>query len=200
MKRIVLLGFLLIGLPILFTACKKDEYCDGYVGKLYLYTCSKVENSILRDDNLKYTENDTVSDDTIRFMVKFTTSSYGKSEIKDMNNPYSTMASCGDITLPANKINSGAFTLELNGKLFPLDSISSRAILKTADLPNLPKFYNLPADNWRLWSDLRSGAVKDDLIFYLPSPHFSKNIIFSSHLIKEKGDTLKAVSPNVFCK
>lgn len=200
MKRIALLGFLLIGLPVLFTACKKDEYCDGYVGKLYLYTCSKIENSILRADTLKYTENDTVSDDTIRLEVKFTTSSYGKEEIKESYNPYSTMASCGDMSLPANKINSGAFILESDGKLIHLDSISSKAILKTADRPNFPKFYNLPADNWRLWSDLRSGAVLDNLIFYLPSPHFSKSMTFSSQLIKEKGDTLKTISPKVFCK
>jgi hypothetical protein len=200
MKRIALLGFLLIGLPVLFTACNKDEYCGGYVGKLYLYTCSKIENSILREDTIKYIENDTVSDDTIRFMVKFTTSSYGKTEIKERYNPYSTMASCGDMALPANKINSGAFILKSNGQLIHLDSISSRAILKTADRPNFPKFYNLPADNWRLWSDLRSGAVLDNLIFYLPTPHFLKNMTFLSQLIKEKGDTLKAVGPKVFCR
>lgn len=200
MKRIAILGFLLIGLPVLFTACKKDEYCGGYVGKLYLYSCSKIENSILREDTLKYNENDTVSDDTIRFMVKFTTSSYGKTEIKDRYNPYSTMASCGDIVLPANKINSGAFILETDGKLFHLDSISTKAILNYAGLSTLPKFYNLPTDNWRLWSDLRSGAVLDNLIFYLPSPHFSQNMTFSSQLIKEKGDTLKAISPKVFCR
>jgi hypothetical protein len=200
MKRIAILGFLLIGLPVLFTACKKDEYCNGYVGKLYIYTCSKIENSILREDTLKYIENDTVNDDTIRFKVKFTTSSYGKTEIKERYNPYSTMASCGDIVLPANLINSGAFILESNGQLIHLDSISSRAILKFAGLSTLPKFYNLPTDNWRLWSDLRSGAVLDNLVFYLPTPHFLKNMTFSSKLIKEKGDTLKAISPKVFCR
>lgn len=197
MKRIALLGFIIIGLPIIFGACKKDEYCDGYVGKLYLYTCSKIENSILKEDTLKYTENDTVSDDTIRFRIKFTISSYGKLENQLSANPYSAIAHCGDIALPANKIQSGIFLMQVGGITVNMDTVSGSAKLRQSLY--FTKSFKLPLEYNKVWESITSG-VYDDLTFSLPSPHNSKNIRFVSTLIKEKGDFLDATSVSVFCK
>lgn len=191
MKQIALLGFILVGLPILFTACDKCR-----PGKAYFYTYSKIENHLVKQNFIdSYEQNDTVTEDTIRVRMHFEHDFIAKNEIQNTSNAYSVLACEPAEPKIKNKIQNLIFGLFLNSDTLNINS----ALLNSLVLRIPEANYNWPQNKDAFFAHFNIAEPYRVNAFFL-SPHNSKNIQFVTWAIKENGDTLKAISQKVFCK
>lgn len=197
MKRIALLGFIIIGLPIIFTACC---FCGGCDPSISHWTYSKIESKFVNQNtNETYHEGDTTYTDSIKTNILFTSEQLATISPPNMTSVYSAVA-CGKQEFEfhqKNKIQNFVFKLALDGDLQNADTISSNLI----NLKLKSQTFNWLTNRKVFMLNMQLVANRiDKLEVSFPSPHNSKYIQFVTWAIKENGDTLKAISPKVFCK
>ncbi len=192
MKRIALLGFIVLIVPIIFAACCACGGCSDVTP----WTYTGIENKLQKDSTTIYQEGDTITTDSIDAIVLL------KSEIS-MFKPkqisiYSAMA-CGltESGLRQNNyIFEWVFKLAIDGDILNADTIPSHLIELKIDNQS----FNFQKDKSWFIQHFNNLTTLDKFEVKFPSPHNSKNIQLIILATKENLLVMRAVSQKVFCK
>jgi len=193
MKRIALLGFIVFVVPVIFTACDSCSKTAREAPQFWTY--SKIENRLLKQNMLdEYHENDTIDIDTIRVSMLFEQTNFSFYEDKKSSDNYSAMA-CDFSPRKKNPINFFIFNIAIDGDIKNQDT----TLLKSLEIDMYYSKFNW-LNNREAFLHYFNVVNPSYLKANILSPHNSKYIQFVTWAIKENGDTLKAISPKVFCK
>jgi hypothetical protein len=193
MKRLLafgFLGFLILGLPLLFTACFPGS-CNGKKTSSFV-TYASIRTVFLQP-NLQdsYLENDSISEDTINGSLFMETLFFTNHEKVNRSNPYAAMACDPVFPQPKNKLVKMQFGLITNGNVTQIDTtISSSLVLNIQG-----QVFNWSQSRDLALSNLRSENMPSVMRYKFKSTHSKQPVQLIVWALKESGDTLKGITP-----